>query len=122
MLVSGPKAKIDGDSGECFSLTASAIQKKNGGHDMDTDLDTMTREQLIEEVKKLRAGIRTHRDTSGHDLCWYHPHLWALLPEQVKHQPVVPDWPQFMRGCVKYRESLDTQCPGAPRSQREFGE
>ncbi|MCR4158344.1 hypothetical protein NUK34_05675 [Kerstersia gyiorum] len=42
---------------------------------MDNDLDAMTREQLIEEVKKLRAGIRTHRDTSGHDLCWYHPHL-----------------------------------------------
>ena len=89
---------------------------------MDNDLDAMTREQLIEEVKKLRAGIRTHRDTSGHDLCWYHPHLWALLPEKVEHQPTVPDWPQFMRGCVKYRESLDAQCPQAPRSKQEFSE
>lgn len=88
----------------------------------DHDLDTMTHEQLIEEVKKLRAGIRTHRDTSGHDLCWYHPHLWALLPEKVDHVPTVPDWPQFMRGCVKYRESLDVQCPQAPRNQKEFGE
>jgi len=24
-------------------------------------------------------------------------HLWGLLPEQVAHQPVVPDWP---RSCV----------------------
>ncbi|THF64921.1 hypothetical protein E6C76_12890 [Pseudothauera nasutitermitis] len=89
---------------------------------MDNDLDAMTREQLIEEAKKLRAGIRTHRDTSGHDLCWYHPHLWALLPEKADHPPTVPDWPQFMRGCVKYRESLDEQCPQAPRSREEFGE
>jgi len=89
---------------------------------MDSDLDAMTRAQLINEVKKLRTGIRTHRDTSGHDLCWYHPHLWGLLPEQVAHQPAVPDWPQFMRGCVKYRESLDVQCPHAPVSQQEFDE
>jgi len=27
-----------------------------------------------------------------------------------------------MRGCVKYRESLDVQCPHAPVSQQEFGE
>lgn len=89
---------------------------------MDNDLDAMTREQLIEEARKLRAGIRTHRDTSGHDLCWYHPHLWALLPEKFDRVPTVPGWPQFMRGCVKYRESLDAQCPQAPRSVREFGE
>jgi hypothetical protein len=97
-------------------------RRTNSEHDMDTDLDTMTREQLIDEVKKLRAGIRTHRDMSGHDLCWYHPHLWALLPEKVEHVPTVPDWPQFMRGCVKYRESLDAQCPQASRVQQEFGE
>jgi len=89
---------------------------------MDNDLDAMTRAQLIQEVKRLRTGIRTHRDTSGHDLCWYHPQLWGLLPEQVAHLPVVPDWPQFMRGCVKYRASLDAQCPHAPRSQQEFAE
>jgi len=26
----------------------------------------------------------------------------------------VPDWPEFMRGCVKYRQSLDKQPPRAP--------
>jgi len=88
---------------------------------LGSDLAGMTRIQLIEEVQKLRAGIRSHRDCSGHDLCWYHPHLWALLPEQPGLAPVVPDWPQFMRGCVQYRASLDAQCPHAPRSQQEFG-
>jgi hypothetical protein len=75
----------------------------------DNDLDGMSREELIVEVKKLRQGIREHRDNSGHDLCWHHPNLWTLLPEESKHIPEVPDWPQFMRGCIKYRQSLDNQ-------------
>jgi hypothetical protein len=32
---------------------------------MDTDLEQMSHEQLIEEVKKLRQGIRQHRDSKG---------------------------------------------------------
>ena len=34
----------------------------------DVDLDQLDREALINEVKRLRAGIRAHRDSSGHDL------------------------------------------------------
>jgi hypothetical protein len=44
---------------------------------MDEDLETLSREQLIDEIRRLRAGIRAHRDSSGHDLCWHHPQLWA---------------------------------------------
>jgi len=87
---------------------------------MDTDLDSLSREALIAEVKKLRAGIRAHRDSSGHELCWHHPQLWGLLPEKTDPQPVVPDWPQFLEGCLKYRRSLDEQLPGAPRTQKPF--
>lgn len=87
---------------------------------MDDDLEDMSRTDLIAEVKRLRSGIRTHRDSTGHDLCWHHPDLWALLPEHVQHQPVVPDWPQFMRGCIQYRLSLDEQLGEAPRSSDEF--
>jgi hypothetical protein len=32
-------------------------------------------------VKKLRQGIRRHRDSTRHELCWHHPALWGLLPE-----------------------------------------
>ena len=49
---------------------------------MDDDLETHgAATALVAEVKKLRAGIREHRDSTGHDLCWHHPDLWALLPE-----------------------------------------
>jgi len=34
--------------------------------------------------------------------------------------PSVPAWPQFLRGCLRYRESLDAQLPNAPRIQREY--
>lgn len=87
---------------------------------MDDDLADMSRDQLVAEVRKLRAAIRQHRDSSGHALCWYHPDLWSLLPEPAGSRPEVPDWPQFLRGCVRYRQSLDEQCPEAPRSTQEF--
>lgn len=78
---------------------------------MGQDLDGLTREELQAEVKKLRDGIRGHRDGTGHDLCWHHPALWGLLPEKTAPVPAVPPWPEFLEGCVKYRRSLD---PGRP--------
>jgi hypothetical protein len=32
----------------------------------------------------------------------------------------VPEWPEFMRGCVKYRQSLDEQAPNAPRTHDPY--
>jgi hypothetical protein len=87
---------------------------------MDEDLNALSRDQLIDEVKRLRAGIRQHRDSSGHDLCWHHPKLWELLPERVRPDVAVPPWPKFLRGCVKYRESLDRELPDAPVADVEF--
>jgi hypothetical protein len=33
---------------------------------------------------------------------------------------VVPAWPQFLRGCLRYRESLDRELADAPRIDDEF--
>ena len=87
---------------------------------MDEDLATLDRDGLIAEVKRLRAGIRKHRDSTGHELCWHHPQLWGLLPKSTDPVPTVPDWPQFLRGCIKYRESLDNQLSEALRTTEEF--
>lgn len=87
---------------------------------MDDDLKGMSREALIAEARRLRNGIRAHRDSSGHDLCWHHPQLWGLLPEPIPTDIAVPPWPKFLRGCVKYRESLDRELPGAAVHDREF--
>ncbi|MER9014544.1 hypothetical protein [Mesorhizobium sp. M0898] len=87
---------------------------------MDDDLETFDREALIAEVRKLRAGIRQHRDATGHDLCWHHPDLWSLLPEKTDPAIAVPPWPKFMRGCIRYLQSLDKQAPDAPVFDKEF--
>ena len=87
---------------------------------MDEDLDQMARDELMAEIRKLRTGIRAHRDSSAHELCWHHPALWGLLPEKTDPVPTVPEWPEFMRGCVKYRQSLDTQAAAAPRTSKPY--
>jgi hypothetical protein len=87
---------------------------------IDTDLKTMSRQQLVAEVRKLRNGIRKHRDSTGQDLCWHHPALWALLPEKYDPAPAVPEWPQFMEGCIRYRRSLDKQAPNARRIRARY--
>ena len=87
---------------------------------MDEDLMRLDREALVAEVKRLSDGIRQHRDSSEHELCWFHPELWSLLPEKTDPLPTVTAWPQFLCGCLKYRESLDRQLPNARRSEDEL--
>lgn len=89
---------------------------------MDADLEDMSRDELTAEVERLRAGVRAHRDSTGHDLCWHHPRLWALLPEQTDPDVAVPPWPTFMRGCVAYRQALEDELPGAPVADVEHDE
>ena len=89
---------------------------------LDEDLETMSRGELVIEVRRLRAGIREHRDSSGHNLCWHHPQLWNLLPERVDPDIAVPPWPKFLRGCLHYRQSLDDQAPGAAVHDVEYAD
>jgi hypothetical protein len=87
---------------------------------MDEDLAAKTKDELVAEVRLLRAAIRAHRDGSGHELCWYHPQLWGLLPEKLEAKIRVPEWPAFLDGCIRYRRSLDEQNPDAPRTSAAF--
>ena len=88
--------------------------------DPDHDLEALNRDQLVAEVKRLRAGIRAHRDSTGHDLCWHHPDLWGLLPERIAPEVAVPPWPKFLRGCLRYREALGRELPNAPKADFEY--
>jgi hypothetical protein len=87
---------------------------------MDEDLMQLSRDELVDEVRRLRAGIRAHRDSTRHELCWHHPALWGLLPETSDPLPTVPDWPAFLEGCLEYRRSLDRQLPDAPRITERY--
>jgi len=87
---------------------------------MDEDLSDLSPAQLLGEARRMREAIRAHRDSSGHALCWHHPDLWDLLPDKLPPQVLVPAWPQFMQGCIRYRASLDQQAPDAPRSDAPY--
>jgi hypothetical protein len=90
--------------------------------ELDADLDAMSHADLLSAARAMREAIRAHRDKIGHGLCWHHPNLWGLLPDSPNGGMIVPEWPQFLRGCVRYRESLDEQLAGAPRIDKEFGQ
>ena len=87
---------------------------------LDDDLQRMNREELIAEIRRLRQGVREHRDASGHDLCWHHPQLWGLLPERIDPAVAVPSWPTFLRGCLKYREALERELANTPVLDKEY--
>jgi hypothetical protein len=96
------------------------VTSRGGRSNLDDDLEGLGREALIEEVRRLRGGIRAHRDSTEQELCWHHPQLWGLLPEKVEPRIAVPPWPNFLRGCLRYRESLDRQAPDAPVADVEY--
>lgn len=75
--------------------------------EIDADILKMNTEQLHQEVQKLRDAIRCQRDQKGHDLCWYLPELWDVLPEKIQPKPEVPDWEEFIQHCAAFRKSLD---------------
>src|ERR1700730_8757991 len=110
---------MDGRFAHIACLARVADVTDRGGPGMDIDLEQLSRDELIAEVERLRTGIRAHRDSTGHDLCWHHPQLWGLLPEPIAPDVAVPPWPRFLRGCVRYRESLDRELPNAPRADFE---
>ena len=68
------------------------------------------REQLVEEVRKLRRGIREHRDSTGQSSAGIIPASGASsrAAGPAAHGP---DWPEFLRGCIRYRQSLDEKFP-----------
>jgi hypothetical protein len=87
---------------------------------MDQDLQHMSPEELLAEAKKMREAIRKHRDSQLHELCWYHPEMWNLLPDKKEVRPSVPKRDQFLRGCQIYRDSLDKDIPEADQAEIEY--
>jgi|SRR5271156_5825278 len=68
---------------------------------------TLENRELKKEVTKLQDGIRQHRDASGHNLCWYVPELWDLLPDKKEIKLLAPPKDEFLSCCRIYRDSLD---------------
>lgn len=71
---------------------------------MDDDLRGMSEQQLIDEIMKLREGIRKHRDQKGDENCWLDDqfYLYGLLPEKINAEPQLPDKDLMMLNCSRY--------------------
>jgi hypothetical protein len=73
---------------------------------LDDDLILMSESDLRAEAVRLRAAIRKHRDSAGHNLCWFQPELWSLLPESSNAPLDIPERIEFLRRCEEYYSSL----------------
>lgn len=71
---------------------------------MDVDLISMSKEELQNEVMKLREGIRKHRDQKGDENCWLDDqfYLYGMLPEKIKVDPELPPKELMMVNCSRY--------------------
>lgn len=73
--------------------------------------------KLTEELERLRAGIRAHRDARGDDRCYLDDAaLYALLGEEVKPETALPPREVFLANCARFHASRqapgDTLAPG----------
>jgi len=76
----------------------------------DEDLAQKTDDELRDEVKKLRAAIRDHRDQKGDDRCWVDDiKLYEALPEgPVNYDPTLPPEDVFLENCKRFCRSRQT--------------
>jgi len=75
----------------------------------DFSLVKLNAPQLIDEVIKLRNGIRMFLTKEGQDWCWEnYNELGKLLPEKLVPQPPKVCSLDAMEGCVKYWKMLQS--------------
>ncbi|MEK7583902.1 MAG: hypothetical protein AAB490_01545 [Patescibacteria group bacterium] len=69
----------------------------------DTDVEKMAQGQLRREVKRLRDGLRKHRDARSNSRCWHNDlGLYGLLPEGKKPGKMLGDEKMLLRNCKRY--------------------
>ena len=70
---------------------------------VDGDLKAMTRDLLEVEAKRLRDGIRQHRDEKGDDRCCLDDQrLYALLPDTQAAITTLPAKEIFLKSCERF--------------------
>ena len=62
---------------------------------------------LAREILRLRDGIRSHREKSGHELCWLNDlELWKLLDPNARYpHDTLPVREEFLTQCGRFYES-----------------
>ena len=83
--------------------------------------DNATVRRLAAEVARLRAGIKSHRSTTGHELCWLNDvELWKLIEANPAYpHESLPVAEEFLSQCRRYHESRLKNSPYTEPPTRE---
>ena len=75
---------------------------------------------LAAEVARLRAGIKSHRSATGHELCWLNDvELWKLVEDNPAYpHETLPVQDEFLSQCRRYHESRLKNSPYAEPQAR----
>lgn len=75
----------------------------------DADLQSMTPDELTQEVRTLRGRIRLHMLEEGHGRCWVDDGaLYSVLPEGDTSKKTLPNHSEFFHNCGLYaKECLE---------------
>lgn len=66
--------------------------------------------ECLDEIERLQAAIRTHRDQKADDRCWMDDaKLYAALPEGPKHDLRVGDTAEMLENCKRF---IEQRCHG----------
>jgi hypothetical protein len=66
-----------------------------------------------EEIRALRGAIKTHREQTGHNLCWLNDvKLWEVLGDGKTTYPhdTLPSEEEFKMGCAAFYASRKKEC------------
>ncbi len=91
-----------------------------GSVDIDEDLERLDRDALIAEGEAAPRGHSPPPGQLGTRPLLASPTVMGSAPRAPRARGRCATWPRFLRGCLRYRESLEHELPDAPVHDREF--
>ncbi|MBI4276406.1 hypothetical protein HY629_01050 [Candidatus Uhrbacteria bacterium] len=94
------------------------LRKRNDELVVELMQQSANASEAREEARRLREAIVTHRDQTGHNMCWLNDRkLWGALGDgssPTLAEMAIPPKEEFLTGCRAYYASRFSGTPEGP--------